>query len=285
MRLHDVALRVAHVVAGALRVFDTKQFALGRADADREDAHALLGRLLGGFHRPGIVVLPVREQHQDFVIVAFLESRQRRLNRFRDGRAALGNDIDVERFDALAEGRVVNGQRALQERAAGKRHQAQPVRPRPLHQLERRQLRARQPVGRDVFRQHALRGVNRDHNIQAPQPHFLPIKAPLRPRQRHDQADHRQHQAPRANLLPPCGNAHRQRRQQPCLDELCQQPLPRAASPPEEAQQRRRNRQQQPKHVGIREGQGNLLQRVCRRRISRSSTPRPGEISQANSSL
>ena len=124
MGLHHVALLVANIIAAALRILDTQQLALRGADANREDAQAGLGRLFCGFQRAGIMIFPIGEKHQHLIVVAFLESRQGRLNCFSDGRATLGDDIDVERLDALAKGRVVNGQRALQERAAGERDQA-----------------------------------------------------------------------------------------------------------------------------------------------------------------
>ena len=84
VRLDDVALLVADVIAAALGVLDAQQFALGGADANRKDAQAFLGRALGSFQRAGIMVLAVSEQHQDFVIVALFVGGQGRL----DGRAS-----------------------------------------------------------------------------------------------------------------------------------------------------------------------------------------------------
>ena len=166
-----------------------------------EDAQAFLGGFLGGLQRAGVVVLAVGEQHEHLVVVAFLEGGQGSLDRFGDGRAALRDDVHVQRLDALAEGRVVNGQRALQEGAAGEGDQAEAVGLGALHQVQRGQLGARQAVGRDVLRQHALRGVNGDDDVQPALLDFLPVKAPLRPRQRQDQADHGQNQAAHADLL------------------------------------------------------------------------------------
>ena len=136
------------------------------------------------------MILPIGEQDQHLVVVAFFEGGEGRLNRFSYGRAALGNDIHIERLDALAEGRVVDGQRALEERAARERYQPQPVGPRALHQFERGQLRPRQTVGGNVLRQHALRSVDGDDDVQPALLHLLPVKAPLRSRQRQDEADH-----------------------------------------------------------------------------------------------
>src|SRR5438876_859841 len=83
--------------------------AFGRADADGKDLQTGLGRLLRLFHGARIVVLAIAEEHEHFVIFAFLKSRHCGLNRFGQGRAALRYNIDVQRFDALTEGHVVNG--------------------------------------------------------------------------------------------------------------------------------------------------------------------------------
>ena len=160
-----------------------------------------LAAFFGGFQRAGVVVLAVGEQHQHLVVVAFLEGGQGRLDGLGERRAALGDRVHVERLDALPEGRVVDRQRALQEGAAGEGHQAEPVGLGPLHQIQRGQFGARQPVGRDVLRQHALGGVDGHDDVQSALLDFLPVKAPLRPRQRQNQAGHRQDQAAQPDLL------------------------------------------------------------------------------------
>ena len=59
------------------------------------------------------MVFPVGQQHQHLVIVLFLERRQRRVDRLGHGRAALGNRVHIQRFDALPKSRVIHRQRAL----------------------------------------------------------------------------------------------------------------------------------------------------------------------------
>ena len=166
------------------------------------------------------MVLAVGQHHQDLVAVALLVGGQSGLDRLGQRCAALGNDVHVERLDALAEGGVVNGQRALEEGAARKGHQSESVGFGSLHQIERGQLGARQAIRRNILRQHALRGVNGDHDVQAALLDLLPVEAPLRARQCQDQAGHGRDQAAHADLLPRGRNADRQRRQQSRLDEL-----------------------------------------------------------------
>ena len=254
MRLHDVSLLVADVITVALGVLDAQQLALSRADADGVDAQAVLGRFLGRRHGAGVVVLAVGEQDEDLVVVAFFVGGERGLNGFGNSRPALGDGVHVESLDALAEGRVVNGKRALQERAARKGDEPEAVRLRALHQVQRGQLGPRQAVGRDVLRQHAFRGVYGNHDVQPTLLDFLPIKAPLRPRQRQDEADDGEDQAAQTYLLSRGRNADGQRRQEPCLDELGEQALPHAGRPPEEGRQGGRNDQQQPEHLWVGEG-------------------------------
>jgi hypothetical protein len=82
-------------------------------------------------------------------------------------RAALRNGIHVQRLHALLKRRVVDGQRAFQECIAGKRHQAEPVGLRGLHQFQRGELGAGQPVRGDVRRQHGFGSVHGHDDVQA----------------------------------------------------------------------------------------------------------------------
>ncbi len=284
MRLDDIALFVADVIASPLRVLDAENLAVAGANAHREDAQAFLRRLLRRLQRTGIVVLTVREEDQHLVVVALLVGGERSLNRIHQGRAALGNNVHIERLDALAEGRVVYGQRALQEGAAGEGDQAQAVGFGALHQIERGELGPGEAVRRDVRRQHAFRGVNRHNDVQPPLLDLLPVEPPLRPSQGQEKTGHRRNEAGRANLLARRGDANGQPRQQARLDELREQLLPLATGPPEEGQQDRRQSQQQPERMRVGKRHGSLLQTVWRRRTSSSSRPRPGRMNQASSS-
>ena len=183
MRLHHVAIFVAHVVGLSFRVFDAQEFAFHRADADGEDHHPGLLCRFRRRQRVLVVIFAVGEQHDHLVIVAFLKRLGRRLNRLANRRAAFGDDVHIQRVQTLAERGVINRQRALQKRAPGKRHQAEPVGLRLLHQIQRGQFRARQAVRRDVLGEHGLGCVNCHHDVQTALGNLLPVKAPLQPGQ------------------------------------------------------------------------------------------------------
>ncbi len=106
----------------ALLVPGAEQFALRRADADGENAHAGLGGFLGGGERFGVrvVVFAVGEEDQDFMIViALLEGGQGGPDGRGKRRAALGNDADGDGIDRLLEGWLVQRQGRLQKGGAG----------------------------------------------------------------------------------------------------------------------------------------------------------------------
>ncbi len=213
-RIDGVALFIADVIRSALGVFNAQHTSFRRANPNGENLQALLRRFLCSFQSSGILVLAVGEKDQDFVIIAFLESMQRRFDCLGQGRAPLRNNVHVERVHALTKRGIIHGQRALQKRAARKGHQAEAVGLRLLHQIQRGKFCARQPIGSDVFGQHALGGVDGHDDVQPALFDFLPIKTPLRPGQCHDHTNHGQHHQGHANFLSARGNANRQRGKQ-----------------------------------------------------------------------
>ena len=249
VRFNDVAFFVAQVIDSSLGILDSQNFAFHRADADGENSQAGLSRLFRRFQCARIMIFAVGEQNQDLVVIAFLESGQRGLDCFCQSGPSLGNDIHIQRLDALTEGSVIDGEGTLQKGAACECHQAQPVGFCLLHQVERGQLRACQPIGRDVLGQHALGSINGHDNIQPALFDFFPIKAPLWPCQGQQQRDHCQNQTGQPDFLAAGGDANGQGRKQARLDELRHQPLACAPGPPKECQQRRRQDQQEPEHL------------------------------------
>jgi hypothetical protein len=163
----------------------------------------------------------------------------------------LGNDVHVQRLDALAERVIINRQRALQKRAAGERHQPEPIRLRLLHQIKRGEFGAGKAVRCDVLGQHGLRGVNGYDDIQALLFRFLPGETPLRSSERNDQQRERNCEQHEAHLLSGRRNTGDQAGQQPRLNELRHQPLPLAPRPPEKYHQRRQNDQQRPQDMSV----------------------------------
>jgi len=97
-----------------------------------------------------------------------------------------------------------------------------------------------------------LLDVHCHHNVQAALFNFLQIEAVLRPGQCHHQQPHGQNQATEPDFAAGRRNPDGQSGQQPGLNELRQQPLPRTRGPPEKQRQRRRQHQQQPEQMWIR---------------------------------
>jgi hypothetical protein len=137
----------------------------------------------------------------------------------------------------------------LQKRTARKGNEAQAVRAGLLHQVECSQLGAGEPIGRDVFGQHALGGVNRDDYIQTALFCFLPVKSPLRSRQGDDEADYGEREERNSKPHAARGKTDGQARQETRLDKLSHQGLPLPPGPPEEREQRWWDYQEQPKHL------------------------------------
>ena len=169
--------------AVAVRILRAQDFAIRRADADGENAQArllALARRRYGRVRV-VVVLAVGEEHENLVVLSLLLKRGARgLNRLGQRGAALGNHVYVEEIHALPERFLIERKRALQKRAAGERDQPEAVALRETHQIDRRELRARQAVRLHVIGQHAFRGVDGHHDVETALFGFLKREAQLR---------------------------------------------------------------------------------------------------------
>ena len=230
-------------------MLDAKDFAIGTADADGEDAKTFLRRFLGGFECAFVVVLAVAEQDENLMVFGIiLESGERGFDGSGDVGAALGQRSYVERVQALLESAVVHGQRADEKRHAGETDEAEAVGAGQLHQVLGGELGASKAVGRDVFGQHALGGVNGYNDVQPALLGFLPVEAPLRLRQREDQGNYGGDKQGVAELPARRGDASGQADEQARFDELAQEPLALAPGPDEKGDQRRRHQQEEPEH-------------------------------------
>src|SRR5439155_21007930 len=98
---------------------------LGGADADRVDLHAALLGALGRLLDVALVALAVGNEDERLVVsLPALERLQARVHRRAEVRAAARDDADLDRVQALAEGALVERQRARHEPAAGARDAA-----------------------------------------------------------------------------------------------------------------------------------------------------------------
>ena len=80
-------------------------------------------------------------------------------------------------------GIIVKGQRALDERAAGERDQADAAMALATHKIKNGKFRPLQPVRQDVGGQHAARTIQHEHHVLAQPRVVRRHAAPLRPRE------------------------------------------------------------------------------------------------------
>ena len=95
------------------------------------------------------------------------------VQRARDGRAALLHLQWIDRPQVQPRRAVVGGERRLHEGVAREGHHADAVAAELVEQLLRGHPRGRQPVGHHVGGEHRARGVERDHQVDAPARHLL----------------------------------------------------------------------------------------------------------------
>ena len=131
MRFDHVAVFIFDERRVALLVGHSQQFPCRRADADGENAHARLRRLLGRGHRFGIgvVIFAIGEKHQNFmIVVAFFKGASVVRMAEESDVPPMRNDADRDGIDRLLKSLFVQGQRRLQKSVAGENDQAQAVR-------------------------------------------------------------------------------------------------------------------------------------------------------------
>ncbi len=188
-RLDDLAPRVVDEVGPARVVRNRDQIALRRADADGIDLEAVLGRLLGGVDRRALEVFAVGHEDEELGAARLgPEGFLGLADRAGDIGPAARDRGGVERVDRLPEGVPVERQRAFEEGFSGEGDQPQPVPVEPVGQIVDRHPGPGQPVGLHVLGQHALRGVDREEDIDAPLLRLLPEITGLGPGQRDEEA-------------------------------------------------------------------------------------------------
>ena len=202
------------------------------ADADGVNRHALVGRGLRCVGHVALQVLAIGQQHEDAVVVPVLvEQPPRLLDRAGDVGALAGNQLGIESVQGLAEGVVVQRQRAQREGAPGEGNQAHAVALQPGDEVEDPEPRALQPVGREILRQHAARGVHGEEDVDALALHLPPLVAPLRPGDGGESKQHRQQPQPALEIPQARGKSVCEPLAEPRVDELGQIRIP----PPVEA--------------------------------------------------
>src|SRR6266849_6444870 len=154
---------------------------------DRVDVDARVAQLLGGLERGALVVLAVGdEQHRlaGRAAGAAVQYAPGFLQRARDRRPLLGHGAGIDGAQEQLRGAVVGGERALHERLAGEHDQPHAIAAQAIEQRRDLHLRPLQPRRFHVPRQHAGRGIQRHHQIDAAPLHDLGALAALRARRR-----------------------------------------------------------------------------------------------------
>ena len=146
-----------------------------------------LAQLLRRLQRLALVVLAVGDQEHRLAGLPArspLQHAARLLQGSRDGRALLRHVAGIDRAQEQLGGAVIGGERALHERLAGEDHQPYAVAAQPIEERRHLQLGALQPRRLHVPSQHAGRGVQGHHQIDAAAPHDLGALPALRPGRR-----------------------------------------------------------------------------------------------------
>ena len=139
------------------------------------------------------------------------------------------NEFGVHGVEALPKRVLVVGERAGQIRLAGERHQADAVSVELLDEVEDRELGPLETIGRDVLGEHAPRGVEREHDVDAALRHVLEAPAGLRPREGREERGDPEQQRAEADVAPRGGDAGAQDRQQAPVRHALEARAPPAA--------------------------------------------------------
>ncbi|PYK68319.1 MAG: hypothetical protein DME45_08110 [Verrucomicrobia bacterium] len=155
-----------------------------RADANCENLYARFLRLFCFLDRITAQLFAVGENNEGAVAHrAFAKRLYCQRDRFANVGAPFRNRLGVEIVDRFDRSIVINRQRRLQERPPRECDQTGAIALQFCDQILRRQFYALQPIGRDVVRQHAARGIDREKQIEAATFYVLVGVTPARFRQ------------------------------------------------------------------------------------------------------
>src|SRR5260221_7410799 len=153
--LDHTPISVPNYIGDALLVDDLNGAARRGAHPNGKDHDVLLSQLLGGANARLFEILPVGEQDHDFAAVVLLHRPIALIESAPDVRARDRDGLLVLSQEGLAEGVIVERERALQKGLARKGDQPHSASPMTLHKIENRILVAPEPIRPYVLRQHA----------------------------------------------------------------------------------------------------------------------------------
>src|SRR5438105_7440616 len=108
--------------------------------------------------------------------------------------AALRNHIHIQRIKRFPKGVVIERDRTLQKRAAGKGNQTNAIAVELRDEIRDREFRTREPIRLHILREHALRGVDREKKFESFAMRLLKFKTGLRTSERDENERHAEYE-------------------------------------------------------------------------------------------
>src|SRR5215831_7127396 len=141
------------------------------------------------------MIFAIRDKYNILVVIGqWAEGTEGFTDRIANQSAAPGHSVRPHLVQLLQKEPIIQGQWTLQARLAGKDHQAKTV---PalflehLYQVFDVAFGTCQPVGDNVFSEHAARDIQHNHEVASLSLYFLPLLSPLRLHQRQHQTANR----------------------------------------------------------------------------------------------
>ena len=224
---------IGRVVRGAGRAAAHSDYITRRAAyANSKDFHAIALGQFRGLNGLTLVVLAISEDHQHLLPCGFINKRLGcRLDHSRQAGPFHRDGAHAHRLNVLPENALLARERALQKGRAGKGHDGKAILRRDLFEFLDGQLGAFQPVGLEVAGQHALGGVDRQHDVQVALGGLDSLRSPARSGKRHHRRRKGQQDQAHAQPLPVRRDARGEIRQQARLDEERHHPFTPAQRP------------------------------------------------------
>ena len=233
LRFHHLSVAVLHKSRRAALASDWNQRAFRCPDADRENPHAGISRGLRRLRRIAAQLFAIGKNNERAIADRALPvSLDCEIDRRRNIRASFWNRVRVEIVDRFHRRVVIDRQRRLEERAAGKCDQPHAISLQLVEQILRGKFHPLKPARRHVVRKHAARSIRRKNQVESFSFHVLISVTPARFGQRHDRQANAQECQREPELAPAPVDCPREIRQQSIRDKRaqpCHRPFFRAS--------------------------------------------------------
>ena len=165
--VHGLVLGVEQPLTAAGRSRDEHLATARSANADREDHNIFRRQRLCLVHAALLQIFAIGNQHENLPPPIFFDRRKTFIQGAANVRSRHGNRSFIHGLQGIAKRVVIQRERALQKRLAGKRHEADAATSEILHEFLNRQLRPREAAWIHVRGQHALRAVEQEQHVFA----------------------------------------------------------------------------------------------------------------------